>query len=321
MLPDFNRLKVFYYIFSRKSIVAAAAALHITQSAVSQHLRKLESEIKVPLFTRLHKKLVPTTAGERLFAIVKPFVDELESGVGTIRQPFEKPSGLLKIGAPLEFGKEYLPAICATFRKDYPDVTFFIKLGEPAPLLALIGEGRLDFALVDLFMSGGQVPPGPRIYSIEPLIEEELILACSKDYYDTEIRGDHSFETLVKKDFISYELHDLTLINWFKHHFGKSTVTRNIVMTVESHQAVVSGIVHGLGLGIVASHLVWEEISNEDIIPITTPKSEVINRISLVQLQDKIPTLTEKIFQAYFKKEIRSTEVLKTFSKISGRKR
>jgi hypothetical protein len=59
-------------VFSEKSVVGAAKALHVSQSAVSQTLQKLESEIKCPLFTRLHKRLVPTAAGERLFAIVQP---------------------------------------------------------------------------------------------------------------------------------------------------------------------------------------------------------------------------------------------------------
>ena len=57
MLPDFNRLKVFYHIYRTGSVVAAADELCLTQSGVSQHLQKLENEIGMPLFTRLHKNL------------------------------------------------------------------------------------------------------------------------------------------------------------------------------------------------------------------------------------------------------------------------
>ena len=93
MLPDFNRLKVFYYIYLKKSSVAAAKELHITQSAVSQHLHKLESEINAPLFTRLHRRLVPTAAGDRLFRVLKPFVNDLEVGIGKIKKAQGTPSG------------------------------------------------------------------------------------------------------------------------------------------------------------------------------------------------------------------------------------
>jgi len=49
-------------------------------------------------------------------------------------------------------------------------------------------------------------------------------------------------------------------------------------------------------MGIVASHIVRREIQQGKIIGIKTSKAEIRNQISLTQLQDKIPTLTEKVF-------------------------
>ncbi len=77
MLQNLDRVKVFYHVFTAGSVAAASDALHISQSAVSQALQKLEKELKTPLFTRLHKKLVPTTAGKDLYAVVQPFMSEL----------------------------------------------------------------------------------------------------------------------------------------------------------------------------------------------------------------------------------------------------
>ena len=70
MLPDLNRLKVFFHIFNEQSSTAAAKKLHITQSGVSQHLKKLEEELQTELFTRVNRKLVPTAAGKKLYGIV-----------------------------------------------------------------------------------------------------------------------------------------------------------------------------------------------------------------------------------------------------------
>jgi len=70
MLQSIDRLKVFYHVFDKGSVISAAKSLNVSQSSVSQSLQKLESEIKSPLFTRLYKKLVPTAAGERLFATI-----------------------------------------------------------------------------------------------------------------------------------------------------------------------------------------------------------------------------------------------------------
>ena len=89
------------------------AAARDSLRAAEAESNKLEAEIDTPLFTRLHKKLVPTLAGTRLFAIVEPFVKELEVGIPAIKRAREEPHGLLRIGAPVEFGKQYFPSIFA----------------------------------------------------------------------------------------------------------------------------------------------------------------------------------------------------------------
>ncbi len=317
MLPDFNRLKVFYYVYHRQSVAAAAKDLNITQSGVSQQLQKLEAELKTPLFTRLHKKLVPTLAGDRLFTLVGPFVEELEIGVSNIRQAQEKPSGPLRIGAPVEFGKEYFPGLFASFRREYPEVVFFLQLGDPAVLCNMLAAGELDFAFADMFYTEGPFVDRQGLFSVEPVIEEEIILACSREYYENRIAGNHSYEHLRTLEFLSYQQNALALKTWFRHHFGKTPPHMNIVMAVDSLQAIISGLRSHLGLGIIASHLAWTQISRGDLVPITTPKGEVLNLISLVLLQDKIPTLTEKTFLAHFRREIHLTGIQKNFTRIA----
>ena len=299
MLQNLERLKVFYYVFSGKSVVAAAKSLHVSQSAVSQSLQKLESEIKCPLFTRLHKRLVPTAAGERLFVIVQPFMAELDSWLKTLEQAKNQPYGELRIGAPVEFGKTYLPAIAAAFREQYPDVTFYFKFGDAGTLLPMVEEGQIDLALVDEFLTQNQFFGNLDIYHFFPVVEEEIILACSRQYYEKSVKKDHSFNNLARQNFITYRHNAQTIRNWFKHHFGKYSVHIQIVLTVDSHQAIISAIHHHLGMGVVASHLVKEEIQKGQIICINTSKPKIVNQISLVQLQDKIPSLAEKVFERF----------------------
>ena len=315
MLPDFNRLKVFYFVFKGKSVASAANELNITPSAVSQNLSKFESELKETLFTRMHKKIVPTSAGEQLFSILSPFMTDLEKGIKDIRQAKKKPSGLLRIGSPIEFGKSYFPAMFATFRDQYPEVVFSLKLGDPSVIFPMIRNGELDFGLVDVFLTREQVLGDFGIYSIEPIIEEEVILGCSKAYYDREINGDHSFENLVQKEYISYEKSSLTLRNWYKYHFNKFSIELNRVLIVDSHQAVISGIKNSLGLGVIAAHIVSKDIKKGLIVPVRTTKKDVINKISLVLLQDKVPNLTEKTFINAFKDDILKTGKYKKYLK------
>jgi len=304
MLQSLDRLKVFYHVFARGSVISAAKNLNVSQSAVSQSLQKLETEIKSPLFTRLHKQLVPTAAGERLFAIVRPFMVELDICLKTLEKAKNQPFGELSIGAPVEFGKAYIPAVVASFRKQYPDVTFYLKFGNPDTLLPMLKKGQIDFALVDKFETQNQYFGDQDVFHFHPVAEEKIILACSKQYYAKSIKKDHSFKHLTLQNFIAYRQDAQNIKSWFKHHFKKSNIRLQSVLTVDSHQAIISAIQHHVGMGIIASHIARKELQRGTIIGIKTSKSEIRNQISLTQLQDKIPTLTEKIFMQFLLKEI-----------------
>ena len=299
MLQNLERLKVFYCVFSEKSVVAASKTLNVSQSAVSQALQKLESELKCPLFTRLHKRLVPTAAGNCLFKIVRPFMAELDQWLKALGHAKNQPFGELRIGAPTEFGKAYLPTIASAFREQYPDVSFYLKLGDAGTLLPMVEKGWIDFALVDEFLTQNHFFGNLDIFHFTPIVEEEVILACSKGYYSKSVKKDHSFENLSQQKFITFRHNAQTVKNWFRHHFGKYNAPFDIVLTVDSLQVIISAIRHHLGMGVIASHLVKEEIQNGQIIPINTSKAKIINQISIVNLQEKIPTLSEKVFEKF----------------------
>lgn len=304
MLPDFNRLKIFYYIYLEKSSTAAARRLHITQSGVSQHLQKLEFELKSALFTRSRRKLVPTAAGQRLFHIIKPFIGELEIGVKNIKKSEKSPSGYLRIGFPVEFSKNHVPGILASFREQYPDVSFFIKMGDPETLLPMVNNGKLDFAYIDIFPNAGAVFGDFSPYSVEAVLEEELVLACSKAYYDKKIKKNHSFKLLSSREYISYTLNTSALQSWFKFNFDRLPSRLNIVLTINSVQAVIEAIRCHLGLGVIVTHMISKEINDGSIVPIRIFSKKIVNKISFFQLLHKKITLSEKIFQLHFRNEI-----------------
>ncbi len=308
MLQNLDRLKVFYHVFSRESVIGAASTLHVSQSAVSQAVQKLESEIKSPLFIRMHKQLIPTPAGERLFAIVQPFMADLDVYLKALELAKDHPVGELRIGAPAEFGKTYLPSIVASFREQYEAVTFTIKFGDPEILLPLLKKGHVDFALVDVFLTEDTFVGNLGMYHFDPVVEEEVILACSKDYYEKFVGNDLLLASLLQQNFISYRKDLQTIKKWFKHHFSKPNVNVHSVLTVDSHEAVISAINHNVGMGVVASHLVKDELNNDQMIQISTSNLEIVNSISLVSLQDKVPTFTEKVFEKYFMEEINITK-------------
>ncbi|CCO23093.1 LysR family transcriptional regulator [Maridesulfovibrio hydrothermalis] len=303
MLPDLNRLKVFYHIFNEQSSTGAAKLLHITQSGVSQHLKKLEDELQTKLFTRVNRRLVSTSAGLKLYDIVKSFMVELESGVRHINETTVKPSGVLRIGAPSEFGKTYLPKIFASFYRQYPDVSLQLELGDPKVLFSMVSNGELDFAYIDILPILMDTPGGVSSYSIEPVVSEEFVLACSRGYYE-KYMSDAEYDDLIGLDFIAYKTDIALFSSWFKLHFDKSPSSLNLVFTADSAGAIISAIEEDMGLGITVSHLMTKQIADGSIIPIRITQNKLQNTIACVQFKDKERTVTENAFQEHLRIEL-----------------
>ncbi|MBB6481495.1 LysR family transcriptional regulator [Spirochaeta isovalerica] len=306
MFQSWDRLRVFYYVYSEKSITGASEKLNVTQSAVSQNIQKLESDLKSSLFTRLHKKLVPTAAAERLFELTESFMNGLKIYNRELLQSKEYPFGEIRIGAPAEFGKTYLSLIMADFRTKYPDVTFSIKFGKPETLLPLLKDGNIDFVLLDEFLTDKTDREITDYLHFEPVAWEKVILACSRKYYDTKLKGDVSFSSLSRQNYICYDEEMSLVRHWFENHFPKKKVKLNRVLTVDNHEAVASSILNHCGLGVLSSHLVKKEVDAGNLVAVETGSEGIINTISLVQLMDKIPTLTEKTFSLFLIESIRA---------------
>ncbi len=306
MLQNFDRLKVFYNVFSLQSIAAAAALLHVTQPAVSQTIQKLEAELGVALFTRQHKRIIPTSYGDQLFAVMQPFMKELDGFCKNLAYSNDDPFGELRVGAPPEFGKAYLPRITAEFRRKYPNTNFYLKFGTPETILKQMEEGQLDLALIDVFPTHSALlaEKSHNTLHFQPVFKERIILACSKEYYASNIK-ENTFDELASQDFIEYKRNSRTIESWFKHHFHTQKIRHRTVLIVNDHLSVISAIAHGAGLGVIASHLVDKEIQEGNIIAIAPSQKEMINDISLVELQNKIPTLAEKVFKQYLVDQIK----------------
>ena len=301
MKYDLNRIHVFHRVYAENSIIKAAEKLHISQPAVSQQIKKLEEEIKTHLFTRLHKKIVPTRAAHHLFKTVHPFLKELDREIEHISIAMDKPYGPLMIGSPIIFGTTYLPKICSEFRKIYPDVRFTIKFDESDVLIDLLNKGELDFALIDFFSAGDQLSGKPELYTIEPLMLEYLVLVCSKAYYNTRVNNNTSLNNLLSLEYLTDENEPIILRHWFWYYYKKRIVDFNVVMAIEAHQALMECIRNGMGVGLTSEHLWKKEIEKNEIIPIFPKSKKMVNTISLVFLKDSILTITQRKFRDFFK--------------------
>jgi LysR family transcriptional regulator, transcriptional activator for dmlA len=128
MLDDLNELRTFQRILARGSLSAAARDLGVGLAVVSKRLASLERRIGQRLINRTTRKLSPTNEGLALAPHVDRMLEELAAAEARLASGWEEPHGLLRVSAPISFGRVHLIPLAAQLIERYPRLDIELKL-------------------------------------------------------------------------------------------------------------------------------------------------------------------------------------------------
>lgn len=123
-----SEFEFFISLAKNGALSATARELNLTPSAVTKRLNNLESRLGVRLVNRTTRKISLTSEGEMYLQYVKDIknqIDEMEAAVSKRRL---KPQGLLRVNAPLGFGRNYIAPILSEFLSENPEVEIQLML-------------------------------------------------------------------------------------------------------------------------------------------------------------------------------------------------
>ncbi|WP_437333355.1 LysR family transcriptional regulator [Sorangium sp. So ce394] len=141
---DLNRMAVFVAVVEHRSFTAAAQALGMTKSMVSQHVRQLETSLGVTLLQRTTRSMSLTEAGEIYHATASRVLRDAEQVHAQLQSFKRAPSGVLRVTAPLDLAVTTLVPAATEFMRRYPRVQ--IDLVTSDEILDMV-EQRLDMAI------------------------------------------------------------------------------------------------------------------------------------------------------------------------------
>jgi DNA-binding transcriptional LysR family regulator len=119
---NLDDLRALIAVGRERSFTKAAAKLGVSQSALSQTIRQLETRLGVRLLTRTTRSVSPTEAGERLLRMVGPRFEEIDAELGALSEFRKTPAGTIRITA-IDYAVETVlwPKL-AKFLREYPDI-------------------------------------------------------------------------------------------------------------------------------------------------------------------------------------------------------
>jgi LysR family transcriptional regulator, regulator for metE and metH len=144
---DLRTLRTFTALREGGSLVAAAARLHLTQSALSHHIKALEHQFGTALYVRKSRPLRFTPAGERLLALADEVLPRVSAAEQELRQIAQGQSGRLHIAIECHSCFEWLMPAMDEYRRAWPDIEMDLSLGfsfEPLPALTM---GDIDLVV------------------------------------------------------------------------------------------------------------------------------------------------------------------------------
>jgi LysR family transcriptional regulator, transcriptional activator of the cysJI operon len=147
MAGKLDLYKMFYTVATSGSFSKAAQDLYISQSAVSQAVMQLESELEIRLFNRTPKGVTLTSEGSLLFEYAHSALSLIEAGEQKLQEFKNVASGELKIGVGDTISKHFLLPFLEAFHTDYPNIKFKIVNGTTLEICSILKSGGVDIGI------------------------------------------------------------------------------------------------------------------------------------------------------------------------------
>jgi DNA-binding transcriptional LysR family regulator len=245
--------KVFCDLVESRSFSRAAVRNSITQSAVSQQVKNLESRFKTPLLRRDGKSVSPTPAGrlfyERSRTILECF-DQIQMEIKSIGQDMV---GSVRVATIYSVGLYELSVVVKSFLKQYPKVNLHVEYSKAPRVYEDCLQGVIDLGIVTY-------PEARRGIRVIPLPADQLILICAPDHPLAKKRQ-INIRQLNGEKYIAFEK-GMASQQALDQIFRECDIEVLTVMEFDNIETIKRSVEIGAGISIVPLLSVQKEVQN-----------------------------------------------------------
>lgn len=236
------------------NMTRAAASLCVTQSALSQQLKEVESRLGTPLFLRTGKKMVPTRAGSLLLSRALPIIDQVEAAEFELAQLSGEEEGELKVGVRCMFCYMWLPRVLTLFQEKFANID--LEMGNADDPESDLLARRIDVAVFAADTWDTRI-------EATPLFEDEVVVVMS-----------HNHPLKVKPYLALADFHGadiIALVDKPGHYFfqdleNNPDIRPGRYMIISHPEAMVDCIRAGLGIGVLPKWFAAPYMQSKNLI-------------------------------------------------------
>ncbi|CAH1591508.1 DNA-binding transcriptional dual regulator IlvY [Vibrio owensii] len=263
---NIKSLQLFIHLCDSKSFAKTAAAMHISPSALSRQIQKLEEETHQQLFLRDNRSVELTVQGKKLLPVALKILGEWQQYQSYVKGTEDELKGEIRLFCSVTASYSHLPELISEFRIQHPFIEFKLSTGDPAQAIDKILADEADIAI------SAKPDQLPAKVAFEPISEIPLSVIAPV--------GVSSFAEELQKESPDWSTIPFILPEagtareranvWFK----QMKIKPNIYAQVAGHEAIVSMVALGCGVGIAP-----------DVVINNSPVREKINRLKVLPIK------------------------------------
>jgi DNA-binding transcriptional LysR family regulator len=251
-LPPITNLQAFEAVARRRSFALAAAELHLTASAISHQVARLESQLGVRLFERSAHGVKLSTAGETYLERVGGALSAIMTATEDLRQGT---STRLRVHAAPSIASLWLMPRLKRFAKAYPDITLNLSAAH-TPSDFSLGQADIDIRY--------GLPQWPELV-VEPMFQESILPLASPDFIQEHALKDP--QQLLSVPLIQSNVSVVQWHDWLSRYTNLRSPD-HFVMRFDRAQMSLDAAAQGLGVALESATIARTHIQDKKLYPI-----------------------------------------------------
>lgn len=259
-------LQLFIHLCDSKSFAKTASAMHISPSALSRQIQKLESDTNQVLFVRDNRSVELTPAAKKLLPVALKILGEWQNYNVQLKGHEQELRGEIRLFCSVTASYSHLPELLSEFRLQHPFIEFKLSTGDPAQAIEKVLANEVDIAIS---AKPEQLPARIEFETISE-IPLSVIAPAGISNFAEELQKDQpdwsAIPFIVPESGTARDRANA----WFKAMKIKPT----IYAQVSGHEAIVSMVALGCGVGIAP-----------DVVINNSPVKEKIQRLKVASIK------------------------------------
>jgi DNA-binding transcriptional LysR family regulator len=294
------RLRVFRAVAEQMSFRKAAEVLHLSQPAVSQHIRALEEEAGVRLFDRARgeghgSQISLTEAGRVLLGYAKTAAETMVAAQRALAVLNDEVVGELRLGASTTVAQYVLPRILGAFLRQYPQVKLSLMSGNTEQVVEAVAEERVELGIIE-------GPAMRRDVKTERMIRDEMVLIVNPDHlWAARKSGTITPADLARVPLLLRERGSGSrrVVERALKKAGLPLRSLRVAMELDSTEAIISGVEAELGVGFVSRCAVGKVLRLGSVKVVGVEGLEILRDFSFVRLAGTEFAETAAVFRRF----------------------